>query len=141
MNKKTFVLIAAAVVILILLILLGLRSCEPRVKDEEGNEIPQTIEEEIPQNLPEIDDQYKNAFINTNVDFVCQVRLDNTIVEDKFEVETRVREAYEKYGLPVEENETMLAILKKYENDEEVAATIRTNSAPCSQGQDPIIIE
>jgi len=136
MNKKALITLIIGVVIVVIIILLLLRSCTPRVKDEEGNEItPDTTAEKT------LDDQYKDGFINANIFFTCEILKDPTIKENAQRIEDGVHEAYAKYGLPVDNDAKMLQILDKYKDDAEVTTVIKTNASPCRSGQEPIFVK
>jgi cell shape-determining protein MreC len=116
MNKKKVTLIIIIVILIIIIILLLLRSCASQAKRVV------TTEQEI-----------YSAFINASVRFTCDT-IDNPLLI----TEDHANQVYKNHRLPVEENEKMMEILKKYENDEEVLEIIQTNSMPCRTGQPPI---
>ncbi|MBU1151725.1 hypothetical protein KJ632_02760 [Patescibacteria group bacterium] len=136
MNKKRLLILVFFIVIIILALLWFFQSCEPRVKEEE-TAIPRTEEED------DIYRTYYNAFINANADFTCQLIKLPELKEssDPEDVKAEVRKTYEKYGLPVHNNAIMVSLLKRFENDQEITATIKNNSAPCKEGGEPIILE
>lgn len=132
MNKKALVTLIVGVVVIVIIVLLLLRSCTPRVKEVAGEN--GTAE-------PSIDAQYRTGFINANIFFTCEILKDATLKDDKKNIEVGVNAAYEKYGLPVDDNATMIKILEKYNNDAEVTAIIKTNATPCRGGQEPIFVQ
>lgn len=90
------------------------------------------------QNLSEEDQ--KNAFINANIDFTCLIYVDQKILEDTQRLKESIDAAYRKHDLPVNNDTLMMTILSKYENDQYVIDTVRTNSAPCANGNEPIYL-
>jgi hypothetical protein len=48
-------------------------------------------------------------------------------------MKSKLDEAYKKYGFPVDDNNTMIQILNKYENDTEVTNIIRTKVKDCQK--------
>ena len=117
------ILIALIIIAIILGIIFGIRSCGTRKK------IVDSEEEEY------------SAFINANIEFTCAFIKDRTLEIDKIESEKLVKESYKKYKLPVEDNEAMFTILKKYENNQEVAEIIKTNTQNCLKGGSPIFFQ
>lgn len=119
MNKK--ILIAAFVFLLILaLIIFGIKSCNPRKK------------------IITSENEEYSAFINANIEFTCMVMKDPSLAENTEDNQKKLNEVYEKYKLPVSDNDQMLTILQKYENNEEVAAIIQQNTQNCLKGGSPI---
>ena len=53
------------------------------------------------------------------------------------EIETKVNEIYFEYKLPVGNDELMVKILQKYENDPEVIEIIKKGAIPCAKGEAP----
>jgi len=134
MNKKALVTLIIGVVVIIIIILLLLRSCTPRTKDEtdnDGDGISDTT----------IDEQYRNGFINANIFFTCEILKDETLAKDSKRIEDGVHAAYQEYGLPVDDDATMVKILEKYKDDAEVTAIIKANASPCRGGQEPIFVQ
>lgn len=121
--KKTLVVLG--IIILIIIIFLFIKSCEPRTKPTEE----ELINEENTYNLSE--EEEMSAFILANTDFTCQIIKDPTITENEENTKTLLNEAYKKYGLPVENDEIMIIILDKYENNESVINTIKENVKNC----------
>lgn len=130
MNKKTLAAIIGVIVVIIILILLGLKSCNPRVKEQPATTTDQTAT-----------DTERTGFINANIDFTCQVLHNPDLTKDKATTETTVKETFKKYNLPVDDNAAMVTLLQKYETDTEATATIKTNSQPCSSGGEPIFVK
>ncbi len=117
--KKT--IIAFFVIILItVIILFGIKSCNPRKK------IISSEEEEY------------SAFINANIEFICELGQKTELKSDLESAKKRLNEIYEQYKLPVDDDTAMLTILKKYENNEEVIEIIKSNTAACQTGDNPI---
>ena len=107
-------IIAAIVfIIIIILIILGIKSCEPRVKPGAG-------------------DPYFDPFIKASVEYVCTVVTDLSLDSDSEEAKELLNEIYAKHGLPVEDDEIMIEIYKKYENNEEVTNAISETLNNCS---------
>lgn len=110
------ILIAFFVIIFIgAIIFFGMKSCDPRKKET-------TTKEET-----------YSAFINANTEFICEIEQNTELKADIEKAKSRLNEIYAKYKLPVEDDRAMLAILKEYENNEEVINTIKTNTAKCLQ--------
>lgn len=122
MNKKVLIVIFSFLLILALIIF-GLKSCNPRKKIITGE-----------------NEEY-SAFINANIEFTCMVMKDPSLAENTVENQKKLNEVYEKYKLPASDNDQMLAILKKYENNEEVATIIQQNTQNCLQGGSPIFYQ
>lgn len=117
--KKT--IIAVIIIgIIIVAVLFGIKSCEPRKK---------TITSE--------QEEY-SAFINANIEFTCELIKIPTLRENTIDSKTLLNEIYAKYKLPVSDDQAMLKILKKYENNSEIAAIIKSNTANCLQGGSPL---
>lgn len=122
MNKKAVIGIFIFLLIVVLIIF-GLKSCNPRKK---------VITSES--------EEY-SAFINANIEFTCELIKDSALAENSSDSQKRLNEIYEKYKLPVSDNEAMMEILKKYEDNEEIAAIIQTNVQNCGQGGSPIFFQ
>ena len=133
MNKKFLYVLAAITIAIIVIIILSLRSCEPRIKEQ-----PIVTEDGTTQLQTQIE---RSDFINANIEFTCEILTNPTLKNDKAQTEARVKEVFKKHNLPVDNNESMLTILKKYENDTEVAEIVKTNAKPCAQGGEPIYVE
>lgn len=118
-NKKILIAIFVLIVILAVAIF-AFKSCEPRKK-------VLTSEEE----------EY-SAFINANVEFTCEL-VKNTELADVEIAQEKLKESYEKYKFPIEDDTKMLVILEKYENNLEVTEIIKNNSEPCLEGGNPIL--
>lgn len=131
MNKKFLYIFGVITVIVIVIIILSLRSCEPRVKEQpiaaEGGKTQSEVE--------------RSDFINANIEFTCEILKNPSLKDDKTRTETRVKEVFKKHNLPVDSNESMITILKKYENDTEIAAIVKENAKPCVSGGEPIFVE
>lgn len=119
MNKKVFIGIFIFLLILAVIIF-GFKSCDARKK------IITSESEEY------------SAFINANIEFTCELIKNPALADNNNDSQKRLNEIYEKYKLPVSDNEIMLGILKKYENNEEIAVIIQTNTQSCKQGGSPI---
>ncbi len=117
--KKT-IIVSLILAVIIILIILGFKSCNPRKK------------------IITTEDEEYSAFINANTEFTCELIKNPTLSEDNSESQNRLEEIYAKYKFPVDDNEKMLEILKKYENNAEVAAIIQMNTQSCLQGGNPI---
>ncbi|MBI4235156.1 hypothetical protein HY604_02555 [Candidatus Peregrinibacteria bacterium] len=90
------------------------------------------------KNLSEEDQ--KKAFINANIDFTCLIYIDQKILEDTQRLKESIDAAYRKHDLPVNNDTLMMTILSKYENDQYVIDTVRNNSAPCANGNEPVYL-
>lgn len=115
---------------IVVVIIFGMKSCQPRVKEQPTTESGSTQTE-----------TERLGFINANIEFTCEIIKNPDIKNDKAKVETGVRETFKKYSLPVENNELMVTILKRYQNDTDIAEIIRTNVKPCAEGGEPIFIK
>ncbi len=125
-------------ILFVILILVGIffafKSCEPRVKPTENttsedasNETATTIE------TTEDLEVYRTPFIDANTEFTCQITLDTSILEDDALFKTTLDASYQKYGFPINDNEKMIKILDKYENDQDVINAIKENVKECQK--------
>lgn len=130
MNKKILFAIGAILILIIAIILFLLQSCEPRIKEP-----PITEEAQVEITIE------RNDFINANIEFTCELLQNPELMKDKAQTEIRVKEVFKKHGLPVDDNESMMAVLQKYENDMEIAGIVKTNAKPCAQGGEPIFVQ
>ncbi|MEK7547818.1 MAG: hypothetical protein AAB540_02900 [Patescibacteria group bacterium] len=112
--------IAVIFIVIIVITVLAVRNCEPRKK---------VLETEA--------DVY-SAFINANIEFTCELIKDPLLDAVEEEAKSKVNEIYAKHKLPVDDDQKMVEILQKYENDPEVIAIIRENTKPCELDQSPI---
>ncbi|MDX9970777.1 MAG: hypothetical protein RBS56_02620 [Candidatus Gracilibacteria bacterium] len=76
----------------------------------------------------------KNAFINANIETNCKMEFEPILKTNTEKLNPILTESFKKYGFPVEDNETMLYILRKYEHDEEIKAIITSFSEKCKDG-------
>lgn len=106
-------------------------------EQQEALEAAKKVSENF-QSLSEEDQ--KNAFINANIDFTCLIYVDQKILEDTQRLKESIDAAYRKHDLPVNNDTLMMTILNKYENDQYVIDTVRTNSAPCANGNEPVYL-
>lgn len=106
-------------------------------EQQEALEAAKKVSENF-QNLSEEDQ--KNAFINANIDFTCLIYVDQKILEDTQRLKESIDAAYRKHDLPVNNDTLMMTILSKYENDQYVIDTVRANSAPCANGNEPVYL-
>lgn len=111
--KKVWYVIA--VVIIIILIILGIKACEPRTKNL-------STEEEY------------NAFINANIEFTCTISQDPSIILDDALTTEFLDSIYQKWNLPIDDDQAMKSILDKYENDPEIISIIKSNTKNCING-------
>lgn len=130
------VLIVIVILIIIAGIFLLFQRCEPREKPPEEEEATEEVtEEETPPASEDITDfeefDERSAFINASIEFTCKVLKDPTLEEDEEKMKEELNKSYEKFGLPVEDDEEMVAILDKYENDTEVLNIIKENTKAC----------
>ncbi len=133
---KKAIIIIIGVLIIILLILLGIKGCEKFRRPDE--EIDETQETPITETFPEISSENFNsqgeemtAFILANSEFLCEFLNNPELEEDEEESENLVKKTYKKYNFPVENDEVMYEILRKYENNQEVIETIQENVKDC----------
>lgn len=138
MNKKGLVIFITGVVIIILAILFLLKSCNPRIKTDE----PLTTPTETVNNTGGTDlavdnsidlTKYRDPFINANTDFTCEIIKNPDLAKDEKLIKSKLDEAYKKYSFPVDDNNTMIQILNKYENDTEVIDIIRSRVKDCQK--------
>lgn len=116
---KKFVIVAIFIVIIVITVL-AIRNCEPRKK------------------ILETEADVYSAFINANIEFTCELIKDPLLAAVEEEAKTKVNEIYAKHKLPVDNDQKMVEILQKYENDPEVIAIIRENTKPCELDKAPI---
>jgi len=133
MNKKTLFILVATVVVIIIIVILGLKSCTPRVKDEPIETTDTTDQTQI--------NVERNNFINANTEFTCELIQNPDLRNDQVATETGVRATFKKHNLPVDDNASMITLLKKYENDTEITAIVKENAKPCLEGKDPIFVQ
>lgn len=122
------ILLAIIVGIIIVIILLLFKSCEPREKTEE-NEFTEEVAEEIEETEVKFD--YRNAFIEANTDFTCQIIKGEVDIEDEEAAKIALSEAYKKQQFPTEDDETLIEILDVYKNNEEITAIIKSRVQEC----------
>ncbi len=145
-------------VIILILALAGIfifKSCEVRTKtDDDSTENTENLTEEedtesstaserndSPIAEADIETKYRPGFINANIEFTCELLKNPALLENSEEISQKINETYAKHGLPVDNNEGMIAILQKYEQDAEIIALITENSAPCKNGEEGIFVE
>lgn len=69
----------------------------------------------------------KANFISANVELTCEILKNPSLtVLDVQKREEFAKEIFSKYGFDVENDDEMLSILDKYENDQEVLASVKT---------------
>ena len=106
-------IVAIVFIFILILIILGIRGCEDMKKPGGG-------------------DPYYEPFINASVEYICTIATDLSLNEDSEEAKIILNDIYAKYGLPVDDNEVMIEIYKKYENNELITQTITENLNNCS---------
>jgi len=116
-------LIALVIVLIIAVLILWARSCEPRTKDEADSTTENTLELS--------DAEIESAFIRANTDFTCQIKNDPSLTEDEDQLKELLNQAYQRYGLPVQDDAKMIDILDKYQNEETVINQIKENVESC----------
>lgn len=79
--------------------------------------------EKTPEELAQ---EEKENFINANVEVTCEILKNPELSINMQESKDLAKEIFERHNLPVEDNEAMLAILDKYEGDEEVNEMVKT---------------
>lgn len=135
-----FVIIAVILIILVAIFLF--KKCEPRTRQEVESAEAITETETTPtestatttpaeETATETANYFRSAFIDANVDFMCQFYQNPALAEDETIMKSTLNTSYATHGLPVDDNLQMITILDNYSNDQEVIATIRQNSAPC----------
>ncbi|MFA6991813.1 MAG: hypothetical protein WC269_00830 [Candidatus Gracilibacteria bacterium] len=131
MNKKTLI-IFLVVVVIIILIIFGIKGCNPRKKQIDTSTQPTTdTTQELPENTELDITKFRDPFINANTDFTCETLKNPDIAKDDKLRTSKLDDAYKKYGFPIDDNETMIQILNKYQNDSEVTNVIRGNVQKC----------
>jgi len=136
MNKKGLVIFIVGVVIIILIILFFLKSCTPRTKSEDTTNPTTEVTDDTDGTDLVVDNsldfsKYRDPFINANTDFTCATIANPNLIKDEKMMKSKLDEAYKKYGFPIEDTDTMIQILNKYENDTEVINIIRANVQKC----------
>lgn len=132
MKKFIFILL---VILIIIGIFFAFRSCEPRVKPVE-NTTSEDVSNETVTTTEVIEEDleiYRTPFIDANTEFTCQLIADETILEDDALFKENLDAAYKKYDFPIDDNQKMIKILDKYENDEEVINAIKENVKKCQK--------
>jgi len=108
---KKFV-IAAIVVIIIIVAIFGIKSC-----------------------FFDTDEKEQNAFINANIEFNCVLFADPALPDKPGLFKQKLTEIYQSYSLPVDDNEKMMTILKKYQNNTEITKIITSFTGKCKDGK------
>ncbi len=103
--KKAF-LIFIVVAILFLIIVFGFRACQNS-------------------------DQYRDAFIEANVEYGCFLKNNPGIENNSAVLESQLTEIYKENGLPVEDDQLMRGILDLYEGDSSILNLIQERVATC----------
>jgi|GEM_PF-5816646 hypothetical protein len=67
----------------------------------------------------------KERFIAANTEITCEILKDPSLSIDFQKSKEKSQEIFKNYDFPIEDNEKMLEILDKYENDEEVILIIQ----------------
>ena len=67
----------------------------------------------------------KEKFIEANAELTCEILKDPSLTIDMMKRQEMAKEIFSKHELPVENDEAMLALLNKYENDTEVEAAVQ----------------
>lgn len=67
----------------------------------------------------------KERFIEANTEVTCEILKDPSISIDLEKSKTLSNKIFAEYDFPVEDNEVMLALLDKYENDEEILKAVQ----------------
>lgn len=122
------------VILIIIGIFFAFKSCEPRVKTPENTTTENSTADssevtETTENL----EIYRTPFIDANTEFTCQLTLNPAILEDDALFKETLDNAYKKYAFPIDDNEKMIKILDKYENDQEVINAIKENVKECQK--------
>jgi len=114
--KKAFIVIFVIITILAAVIF-GARSCEPRKKTLNPEDI-------------------YGAFINANIEFTCEIIKNPSLAnkDNEEKAKEQVNEIYKKYKLPVDNDAEMLTILERYQDDPEVIGIIKNNTKLCLEG-------
>ena len=74
-------------------------------------------------------------FINANIELNCLMEKDTELKNNASALDIKMTEIYKKYSLPVDDNETMLFLLSKYEHDPETTAIIKSYTEKCEKGK------
>lgn len=108
---KKFIAIALAVAVLVGIIF-AVKSCTPRVK-------PLTEEEEL------------SAFVQANSEFTCLLKNTPGLEQDTTEAGSKLQEIYAQYNFPVSDDQKMMDLLNKYENNVEAIHQIKIQTENC----------
>lgn len=82
--------------------------------------------------VPSLSEKYN--FINANIETNCAIANNPELKTNPKILAPILNENYKKYGFPIEDNETMLFVLKKYEHDNEINSIIKSFSEKCKEG-------
>lgn len=111
MEKKRILIISIIIIVIVILILLLFKSCG--TKDAANTE------------------EY-NAFINANIELNCLLQASPDLQTKQENLDISLTQIYKKHGLPTEDNDAMLQILQKYEDNKEVTDVIKEGSTKCN---------
>ena len=67
----------------------------------------------------------KEKFILANTEITCEVLKDPSLTVNLEKSKSLSKEIFKKHGFPVEDNDTMLLLLDKYENDQKVLDSVQ----------------
>lgn len=108
---KKFIAIALAVAVLVGIIF-AVKSCTPRTKSL-------SPEEEL------------SAFVQANSEFTCLLKNTPGLEQDTKEAGSKLQEIYAKYNFPVSDDQKMMDLLNKYENNVETIHQIKIQTENC----------
>lgn len=74
---------------------------------------------------PPVELTEKEKFILANTEITCEVLKDPSLTVNLEKSKNLSKEIFGRYDFPVEDNEAMLALLDKYETDNEVTASVQ----------------
>ncbi len=74
---------------------------------------------------------YKNAFIEANAIFTCQIIAQEIDVQNELEAKVALNKIYQEYEFPVDDDTELIKILDQYQNDEEIIALIKEKVQAC----------
>lgn len=127
------VAVVLAIIAVIVIIIFAFQKCTLRTKTDPTTtdnsaqtDVDNTTTENTSTDLDE-----RNAFIEANVDFSCQILKSTAILEDETQTKEILDAAYKKYGLPVENDSEMISILDKYQDDQDVINTVKERLSSC----------
>lgn len=115
------IIIAIVLTVIAVIVFFAVKSCEPRVKNENENSQNETTQET----------DYKVAFIEANTEFTCEILKNPTIKDNEEQLKILLNQSYKKYGFPTEDDLEMIKILNEYEDKEDIINEIKNRVKNC----------